>query len=152
MVKIKNFQKTPQDNAWWLFKCTTLYFLLEKMLVRREKTSSRIYPHCFKVYRWYNVCSKEWRDKKDIQEWNSRQSRCWMLTFETKIDPSRLEQLFKRRTWLEEQVLLYITWTGSARILNMSEFQCGQICLDMCNFVNMPEYAWNITCLNKPEF
>ena len=30
--------------------------------------------------------------------------------------------------------------------------QCGQICLDMCNFVNMLEYAWNIKCLNKPEF
>ena len=24
------------------------------------------------------------------------------------------------------------------------------ICLDICNFVNVPEYAWNITCLNKP--
>ena len=26
-----------------------------------------------------------------------------------------------------------------------------QICLDMCNFVNLHEYAWNIKCLNKPE-
>ena len=26
---------------------------------------------------------------------------------------------------------------GNARILNMSEFQCGQMPLDMCNFVNM---------------
>ena len=45
----------------------------------------------------------------------------------------------------EEQVLLYITWTGNARILNMSESQLGQICLDMCNFVNIPEYVWNST-------
>ena len=42
-----------------------------------------------------------------------------------------------------------ITWAGNARILNMSEFQCGQICFDMCNFVNVPEYASNITFLNK---
>ena len=33
-----------------------------------------------------------------------------------------------------EQVFLYIT-------LNQSQSQCGQICLDMCNFVNMPEYT-----------
>ena len=61
------------------------------------------------------------------------------------------KQWLKRRTWLEEQALLYITWTGNARILNMSQSQCGQTHLDMCNFVNMPEYARNITCLNKPE-
>ena len=29
----------------------------------------------------------------------------------------------------------------NARILNMSESQCGQTCLDMCNVVHMPEYA-----------
>ena len=55
-------------------------------------------------------------------------------------------------SWSEEQVLLYIFWTDNERILNMSETQCGQICLDMCNFVNICEYVWNITCLNKPEF
>ena len=77
-----------------------------------------------------------------------------MFTFETKIKnaPIRSEKWFKRRTWLKEQILLYISWIGNARILNLSESQCGQICLDMCNFVNMPEYAWKITCLNKPEF
>ena len=26
-------------------------------------------------------------------------------------------------------------------MLNMPESQCGQMCLGMCNFVNMPEYA-----------
>ena len=25
--------------------------------------------------------------------------------------------------------------------------ECGQIYLGMCNFVYMPEFAWNITCL-----
>ena len=64
--------------------------------------------------------------------------------------PNWPEMWFKTRTWLEEQVSLNITWTGNANILNLSESQCGQICLDMCNFVNIPEYAWNITCLNKP--
>ena len=36
-----------------------------------------------------------------------------------------------------------------ARILNMSESQCRRIWLDICNFVNVPEYAWKITCLNN---
>ena len=61
------------------------------------------------------------------------------------------KQWFKRRTWLEEQVLLYFMWTGNARILNMSESQCGQIRLDMYNFVSVPKYAWSVTCLNKPD-
>ena len=34
----------------------------------------------------------------------------------------------------EEQVFLHIT-------LNRSQSQCGQVCLDMCSFFNMPEYA-----------
>ena len=70
----------------------------------------------------------------------------------TKLKNENVKQWFKRRTWLEEQVLFCITWTGIARILNMSESQCGQIRLDMCNIVNMPEYAWNIAYLNKLEF
>ena len=65
--------------------------------------------------------------------------------------PSRSEQWFKRRAYLEEQSLLFIIWAGNAIILVMSEYQFGQICLDMCNFVNMLKYAWNIMCLNKPE-
>ena len=83
----------------------------------------------------------------------SWRKKIWMLTFETKIKnvPNKSEQWFKRRTWLKKQVLFYITWTGHDRILNVSESQCEQICLDMCNFANMPEYAWNIRCLNKPE-
>ena len=32
------------------------------------------------------------------------------------------------------------------------EPEMKSICLDMCNFVNILEYAWNIKCLNKPEF
>ena len=69
--------------------------------------------------------------------------------------PKRFEQWLKRRTWLEEQVLVYIIWTGNARILNMPESaeigpKCWQICHNMCNPVNMLEYGWNIGCLNKP--
>ena len=33
-------------------------------------------------------------------------------------NPNRSEQWFKRRTWLEELVLLYINWTGNATILD----------------------------------
>ena len=71
------------------------------------------------------------------------------LRLKWKNAPNRSKQLFKRRTWLEEQVLLYISWTSNAKILNMAEswWQWGQICLNMCNFVNMPGNAWNITCL-----
>ena len=77
---------------------------------------------------------------------------CLLLKQKWKNVPNRPEQWFKRRTWLEGQVLLYIVWTCNAKVLNMSEPQCGQICLDLCNFVNMHEYSWNITCLNKPKF
>ena len=52
----------------------------------------------------------------------------------------------------ELQVLLYIIWIGNARIMNMSEFQFEQIYLEIYNFVNMFEHAWNITSQNKPEF
>ena len=48
-------------------------------------------------------------------------------------------------------VISWITWTSNARILKISESQFGQICLNMCNFVNMTEYAWEITWLNKPD-
>ena len=77
---------------------------------------------------------------------------CLIMKQKWKNVPSRSEQWFKRRTWLEEPGLLYITWTINDRILNMSGSQCWQISLDMCNSVNMLEYSWNITCLNKTEF
>ena len=64
---------------------------------------------------------------------------CLLLKWKWKYVPNRSEHWFKRRTWLEEQVLLYITWTGNARILDMSESQCRQIYPDMYNVVNMPE-------------
>ena len=63
-----------------------------------------------------------------------------------------LSSYLKEETWLGEQVLLYIFWTCNAWIQNISEFQCGQISLDMRNFVKIPKYEWNITCLKKPEF
>ena len=53
---------------------------------------------------------------------------------------------------LKSRCCFTLLWTGNVRILNISESQCGQIYLDMFTFVNMPEYAWNITYLNKPEF
>ena len=51
-----------------------------------------------------------------------------MFTFETnkKNVLNKFGHWFKRRTRLEEQVVLYIIWTGSARILNMSE--SAEIC------------------------
>lgn len=51
--------------------------------------------------------------------------------------PNRSEWWFRRRTWLEELVLLYIIWTANSRILDMCQYQCGQMCSDMCNFMNM---------------
>ena len=39
---------------------------------------------------------------------------------------NRFELWFKRITWLEEQVLLYVIWTGNAKMLNMSE--SAEIC------------------------
>ena len=71
---------------------------------------------------------------------------CLLLKQQWKNVPNRSEQWFKRRTWLEELVLLYIIWTGNTRILDVSESHCGQICPDTWNAVSMPEYAWNIMC------
>ena len=81
--------------------------------------------------------------------WNTIQKKnveCFLLKQRWKKVPNRFEQWFKRRTWLEEQVLIYTIWTGSARILNITEFfeiytKVGQyssicvtlwICLNMC--------------------
>ena len=50
----------------------------------------------------------------------------------------------------EEPDLLYIIWAGNARIRDMSESQCGQICPDICNFVMMHLDAWYIQ--NFPLF
>ena len=44
-----------------------------------------------------------------------------------------------------------LLWTSNTKILNMSESQFGQICFDMCNFVNMPEYAAFKICLSMAE-
>ena len=58
----------------------------------------------------------------------------------------------KEEPELESSYCFTLLWTGNTKILNMSESQCGQRCLDMRNFVNMPEYAWIIKCLNQPGF
>ena len=55
-----------------------------------------------------------------------------MFTFETKMKkniPNRFEKSFKRRTWLESQVLVYAIWVSDSRILNMHE--SAEICLDV---------------------
>ena len=44
-------------------------------------------------------------------------------------------------------MLLYINWIGNAKILNLSESQCGQICLDISNFVNIPEQSATLRAL-----
>ena len=44
---------------------------------------------------------------------------CLLLRQKWKNVPNRLEQWFKRRTWLEEQLLVYKIWIGNASILNM---------------------------------
>ena len=65
--------------------------------------------------------------------------------------PNRSKKWFKRRTLFEEQVLLYITWTSNARILNMSESQCGQIC-SVCVTLWICLNILNINMLNKQGF
>ena len=72
--------------------------------------------------------------------------------------PNRFGQWFKRRTWLEEQVLVYTVWAGNAGILNMPESwtwlnlpKYTRICLKWSNVVNVAEYPWSITYLNKLE-
>ena len=42
---------------------------------------------------------------------------------------------------LKSSCCFTLLWTGNSMILNVSESQCGQICLVTCNFVNKPEYA-----------
>ena len=90
-------------------------------------------------------------------------AKCWMSTFETKMKniPNKFEQWFKRTTWLEGQVFGFSLFgpvmQGPWICLNILKYaQCAQIFLDTCNqecnFVNMPEYAWNITYLNKSKF
>ena len=55
----------------------------------------------------------------EILSWREE---CWLSTFETKMkNVPWFERLFKRRTWLEEQVLVNTIWTGDARIMNMSK-------------------------------
>ena len=78
-----------------------------------------------------------------------------LLTQKLKKCSKQIWTVFKRRTWIEEHVLVYNIWNGNARILNMPEYiswnmhKCGQICIDISKLVNMSEYVWNILCLNK---
>ena len=84
--------------------------------------------------------------------------KCLPLKRKWKMFPNKFEQWFKRRTWLEEQALVYTIWTGNARILNMPEYteiysnvgKYSSINVTKNVTENMPEYAWNITCLNQP--
>ena len=61
----------------------------------------------------------------DLKEEPDFTCRCWFILFEPVISESRI-------------------------YLNLLKYT--QMCLDLCNFVNIPEYARNITCLKKAEF
>ena len=129
----------------------------------------------------YYVLSREWSQKKvsahglkvigvsDVLTWVACYYYCYCYYWNTdnlekKVEclllrqkwknvsnPNRSEQWFKKRTWLEE--LGYFTLIEPVMLRSwISDYQCGQICPDMCNFVIMTENAWNITCLYKPEF
>ena len=50
---------------------------------------------------------------------------------------------------------IYMNTSNCASILDMSESaeiypEYGKTCLDLSIVLNMAEYVWNITCLNKP--
>ena len=65
--------------------------------------------------------------------------------------PNRSKKWFKEEPYLKSRccfTLLELVMLGSWICLNPN---VGNM-LGMCNFVNMPEYAWNITCLNKQGF
>ena len=67
--------------------------------------------------------------------------------------PKGSEQWFKKRTWLEKQAILWPVMQGSSICLNLLKYaRMRDIFLDICNVVNMAEYAWNITDLIKPDF
>ena len=47
-----------------------------------KEKSARVYLYCFKVCRWQNLYPKKWRNTKQIQAWNPKnsgntQSNCW---------------------------------------------------------------------------
>ena len=59
---------------------------------------------------------------------------CLQLKQKWKIFPNSFEQLLKKRTWLERQVLVYIIWIGNTKVLPES----AEIC-SMCPWLNTPE-------------
>ena len=61
----------------------------------------------------------------EILSWR-KNVECLLLKQKWENVPNSSDQWFKRRTWLEEQVLLYIIWTGNGRILNISEPNGGK--------------------------
>ena len=59
-----------------------------------------------------------------------------MFTFETKMKkkniPNRFEKSFKRRTWIESQVLVYAIWVSDSMIcMNLNMHESAEICLDV---------------------
>ena len=64
-----------------------------------------------------------------------------------------LNSELKEEPDLKSGCLHYLTWYCKGpeyAWIYWNVPKCGQVFLDMYNFVIMPEYAWNITCLNKP--
>ena len=54
---------------------------------------------------------------------------------------------------IPEYTLICLIVPGFWIFLNLPKYtQCGQIYLNISNVVNVNEYVWNITCLNKPGF
>ena len=71
-----------------------------------------------------------------------------MFTFKTKI--KNVPNDLKEEPDLKSRFALHYL-AGNAWILNMPESQCGQICLDICNFVNIPEVPKQARVLNISE-
>ena len=95
----------------------------------RTSVGDMLFYYCY-CYYWKAVLKKK---LLNVYFWNKNEKNV----------PNRFEQWFKRRTWLEEQVLVYISWTGNARILNISEF--AAICPNVLNiprYVQLCENAW----------
>ena len=70
-----------------------------------------------------------------------------MFTFETKIKKFDLNSDLKRRTWLEEQVLVYIIWAGNVMILDIPE--STKICPNVAKYASTCVTLW--ICLNMRE-
>ena len=77
---------------------------------------------------------------------------CLLFKQKWKNVPNRFEQWFKRRTWLEEQVLVYTIWTGNARILDMPESTEIYPNLGKYFSISLTKNVTSWICLNIREY